>query len=250
VAVHIEDNDQKLQAIEALHETQRTVPLFAKYVDVHLIIDRFDRQFNLWRNVARLFSRTNLIMTLDVDFMLCTDLRANFDQLAPEHRERVLNGSAVFVIPAFEYAKKAAEIDATNYPDTKIELLPSVQSHEIIMFHAKWQRGHGPTDYKRWSMAVEPYLIDEYNYNYEPYVLMHRDGHPWYVSVDCSFDARCDERFVGYGSNKAACLYEIFLSGAEFWAMPNDFLIHQRHPYPENDRRVEVRFVSMHSSDV
>lgn len=52
---------------------------------------------------------------------------------------------------------------------------------------------------------------------------------------------RCDERFVGYGSNKAACLYEIYLSGAEFWVLPYDFLIHQRHPYPENDRRVEVR---------
>lgn len=55
-----------------------------------------------------------------------------------------------------------------------------------------------------------------------------------------STHTRCDERFVGYGSNKAACLYEIYLSGAEFWVLPNDFLIHQRHPYPENDRRVEV----------
>lgn len=53
---------------------------------------------------------------------------------------------------------------------------------------------------------------------------------------------RCDERFVGYGSNKAACLYEIFLAGAQFWVLPQDFLIHQRHPYPENDRRVEVCF--------
>ena len=57
-----------------------------------------------------------------------------------------------------------------------------------------------------------------------------------------NFEKRCDERFVGYGSNKAACLYEIFLSGAEFWVLPNDFLIHQRHPYPENDRRVERKY--------
>ncbi len=45
---------------------------------------------------------------------------------------------------------------------------------------------------------------------------------------------------MGYGANKAACLYEIYLSGAQFWVLPEDFLIHQRHPYPENDRRVEV----------
>lgn len=45
---------------------------------------------------------------------------------------------------------------------------------------------------------------------------------------------------MGYGANKAACLYEIYLSGVQFWVLPFDFLIHQRHPYPENDRRVEV----------
>ena len=71
VAVHIDDDDQKLQAIEQLHYFHKTNPFFAQYVDLHLIIDKFDRQFNYWRNVARFFARTDLIMTADVDFLLC-----------------------------------------------------------------------------------------------------------------------------------------------------------------------------------
>lgn len=144
----------------------------------------------------------------------------------------LLNGSAVFVVPAFELAKEAAEMDAENYPALKTDLIKLIEQKDVTMFHDKWQRGHGPTDYARWyQTTTEPYRVTEYNYNYEPYVLMKREGLPW-----------CDERFVGYGANKAACLYEIYMSGAQFWVMPQDFLIHQRHPYPENDRRVERKY--------
>ena len=58
---------------------------------------------------------------------------------------------------------------------------------------------------------------------------------------NCLLMNRCDERFTGYGSNKAACLYELFLAGYEFWVLPHDFLIHQRHLYPEEDRRKDRR---------
>ena len=46
-----------------------------KYVDVHLVVDNFERQFNMWRNVAKFFARTNYVMMLDVDFHPCTDFR-------------------------------------------------------------------------------------------------------------------------------------------------------------------------------
>jgi hypothetical protein len=60
-------------------------------------------------------------------------------------------------------------------------------------------------------------------------VIYKKEGTPW-----------CDERFIGYGANKAACLYEIFISGVDFWVLPNDFLIHQSHKYAEHDRTREV----------
>ena len=163
--------------------------------------------------------------------LLCSDLRLHYEQLSEEQRRKLNDGKAVFVIPAFEFTGKAAELDVADYPSGKEELHKFMEANEIVMFHHKWRRGHGPTNYEKWFQTEEAYLVTEYNYNYEPYVLMKREKLPW-----------CDERFVGYGSNKAACLYEIFLAGVEFWVMPQDFLIHQRHPYPENDRRVERKY--------
>jgi hypothetical protein len=51
---------------------------------------------------------------------------------------------------------------------------------------------------------------------------------------------RCDERFVGYGGNKAACLYEMYLSGVSFYVLSDDFLVHQSHAYDEEARKLEV----------
>jgi hypothetical protein len=64
---------------------------------------------------------------------------------------------------------------------------------------------------------------------YEPYIIYKKEGTPW-----------CDERFIGYGANKAACLYEIYLSGIDYWILPDDFLIHQTHFYLEDTRKKEV----------
>lgn len=53
-------------------------------------------------------------------------------------------------------------------------------------------------------------------------------------------ETRCDERFVGYGGNKAACLFEMYLSGMSFYVLSDHFLIHQNHLYEENARKNEV----------
>lgn len=61
------------------------------------------------------------------------------------------------------------------------------------------------------------------------------------LKLMCS-DDRCDERFIGYGGNKAACLYELYLSGVSFYVLPDDFLIHQSHAYAEKARKHERRY--------
>ncbi|CAE6494464.1 unnamed protein product [Rhizoctonia solani] len=98
------------------------------------------------------------------------------------------------------------------------------------MFHQSWVPGHGSTDYEQYYAAQpgEVYRVTKYQKSYEPYVIMRRDGPPW-----------CDERFVGYGGNKAACLFSIYLSGIDFYVFPDDFLIHQSHPYAEEARKNE-----------
>lgn len=58
----------------------------------------------------------------------------------------------------------------------------------------------------------------------------------------------CDERFIGYGGNKAACLYELYLSGVSYYVLPEDFLVHQSHAYAEKARQHEVRHCLTSSS--
>ena len=42
-----------------------------KRLYLHVIIDEFDRQFNLWRNMAKFYAPTNSVIMLDIDFYLC-----------------------------------------------------------------------------------------------------------------------------------------------------------------------------------
>ena len=54
---------------------------------------------------------------------------------------------------------------------------------------------------------------------------------------------RCDERFVGYGGNKAACHFEMYISGISYFVLSDHFIIHQNHRYEEVARKNEVYFL-------
>lgn len=162
----------------------------SSYVDVHLVIDNFDRQFNMWRNVAKFFSRTNYVMMLDVDFAICTDFRSRILN-SPVVLDELDSGRAAFVVPAFEFAKQEDGLDATTFPTSKQELMQLVESQTIGMFHASWKPGHGATNYTRYYAANpnEVYKVNTYTSAYEPYVIFKKEGTPF-----------CDERFIGYGA--------------------------------------------------
>jgi glycosyltransferase-like protein LARGE len=214
-----------MKELDGLFDTN---PDVRQYVDVHLIIDPFDRQFNLWRNVAKLYARTDYIMMLDVDFYLCTDFRHRVLS-NPSVLAKLDAGRTALVVPAFEYLLQDDGLDASTFPTHKTDLIQQVQQDRIDMFHKSWLNGHGSTNYSHWYASSDLYKVTDYNFSYEPYVIFKKDGAPW-----------CDERFIGYGANKAACLYEIYLAGLEYWVLPDDFLIHQTHSYPEDTRRKEV----------
>jgi len=48
-----------------LHDMYNSNPYMKEFVDVHVVVDKFNRQFNMWRNVARFFARSNYFMMLD-----------------------------------------------------------------------------------------------------------------------------------------------------------------------------------------
>ncbi|KAI9306929.1 glycosyl-transferase for dystroglycan-domain-containing protein [Cunninghamella echinulata] len=231
-AIHINDDETKQEVISELHDYFDKNRDMQQYVNIHLIIDTFDRQFNMWRNVAKFFARTDYIMMLDVDFHLCTNFRQRILN-NPQWMAMLDAGRTALVVPAFEYLLQDDGLDAKTFPTTKQQLLQLVEDEKIDMFHKSWLNGHGSTNYSKWYQTNEPslYEVTDYNYSYEPYVIFKRQGSPW-----------CDERFIGYGANKAACLYEIYLSGIDYWVLPEDFLIHQTHAYPESTRRKERQY--------
>lgn len=152
-------------ALHNLHALYASSPLFPENVDVHLALSPFTsalspetisststegeggRQFNVWRNAARLFARTEFVMMLDVDFAVCTDWRgfvrdavraassspirhlvrtgrrsqpppqdgANITEIVQRLRE----GTAALVVPAFEYRKQEDGIDQRAFPMDK-----------------------------------------------------------------------------------------------------------------------------------
>ncbi|KAK4519358.1 putative PHD type zinc finger protein with BAH domain-containing protein [Mucor velutinosus] len=230
-AIHINDDEQKESILAKLQQTYHGNPDMKRHVDVHLIIDKFDRQFNMWRNTAKLYARTDYIMMLDIDFYLCTDFRRDIlENTAIMNKLR--QGNTALVIPAFEYIVQSDGFNYENFPKTKDDLLMEVfEEEKLDMFHRSWEKGHSATNYFKWYTATEPYLVEDYNFSYEPYVIFKRQGSPW-----------CDERFIGYGANKAACLYEIYISGIDYYVLPNDFIIHQSHDYPEATRKRERLF--------
>lgn len=265
-AVHVVPSDSHV-VLDALHDLYTSTPGMSSFVDVHLVLSPFARQLNTWRNAARLFARTEFVMMLDVDFAICTDFRSHIRTgLDGEVGRSLRDGHAALVVPAFEYLNQQDGIDPDTFPSDKkvlfapvsipIEfnlfqvLLELVKAGRIDMFHKSWAPGHNSSDYPRFYAAApgEVYKIKQYQSAYEPYVIFKKEGPPWYVlefsdrvHLPCwLLHPRCDERFVGYGGNKAACLYEMYLSGMSFLVLADHFLVHQSHVYEEAARRVEV----------
>ncbi len=230
--VHVGDSADHAELFSQLDLLYNASPLMRQYVDIHLVYDPFDRQFNMWRNVAKFFARTDYVMMLDVDFWICTDFRSRMLN-SKEIMSRLEGGLAAFVVPAFEFFKQSDGVDPLTFPSDKAGLLQLVADDKIGMFHKSWQPGHGSTNYTRFYEAKpgEVYRAQGYSHSYEPYVIFKKEGTPW-----------CDERFIGYGGNKAACLYELYLSGVSYYILPDDFLIHQSHAYAEKARKHERRY--------
>lgn len=113
-------------------------PDFSTYVDVHLVLSPFQvsegsRQFNAWRNLARLYARTDFVAMLDVDFVPCTDFRSFIkhnlkdrlrgpevnDAGARKLMERFIRGNLAFVVPAFEYTRQEDGLNPETFPHNK-----------------------------------------------------------------------------------------------------------------------------------
>ncbi|KZV61665.1 glycosyltransferase family 49 protein [Peniophora sp. CONT] len=224
--------EEQLAALQDLIKSSRAL---RERADIHLLVSPFPRALNAWRNAARLFARSQLVLLLDADFVPPPAFPASslLSTLDPTLAQRVTEGTAALVLPAFEYTLQSDGADASKFPKAKSELMKEVKKGKISMFHKTWAPGHNCTDYDRYGKAKtgEVYEVTTYTSAYEPYVIVARDAGGW-----------CDERFTGYGGNKAACLYELHLSGATFFVLADQFVIHQSHAYEEQARKSERKY--------
>lgn len=227
-ASHIEDP----RAVAALRQLRKKIEenqeLFDARIDIHLIIDEFPRQFNYWRNVARLYARSDYIFMLDVDFAIMSPIESIV------HDELLLNmlkdGGTALLLPALEFAGAAKSTGIEDFPRTKMEVQKLFKAKKLMLFHGNTNAGHKCIKLGKWMSSTEMYDLPCWEAPFEPYGIFNRKAAPW-----------CDERFVGYGRNKASCWFEMYLAGIQMKVLPDHYAIHQYHPYPLETRKKEVR---------
>lgn len=194
-------------------------PTLKRYADIHLIITPpsprpVSLAHNLDRNLARLFARTEFILFTTPDTVPATNIQQTLRTHADVFHPRLRLGD-VFVLPTFAYTPdtSAAEQEAPRrqIPTSKSTVIGLVARGEMGLLDNHWKLNTGPTCYDHWKDAESVYPVEEYEFHYEPVVIMSRDTGFW-----------CPERFM---ENKAACLYGTYLNGGEFWVLPDDFMI-------------------------
>lgn len=104
--------------LDELHKLYVSNPHMSTYADIHLVLDPFERQFNLWRNIARFYARTDFVMMLDVDFALCTDFRSRVLG-SDEVMKKLKEGRMALVVPAFEFLRQKDGLNASTFPTDK-----------------------------------------------------------------------------------------------------------------------------------
>ncbi|KAG0245141.1 hypothetical protein BGX31_007852 [Mortierella sp. GBA43] len=239
VVLHIDHPTDEAGAsnpITRLHTMRNSNPKIRNQVDIHLMTTpqthrhptatTVRQQTNMHRNLARFFARTDYVLLLDADGSLPgTDVSKTFKEY-PNLMDKLKSGN-VFVLPGFNVsmeAPTAAEDEETEttsgitpalkysqLPKDKATLLTMVHEGQVVLSEKTWKRTIRNVDFSTWATSTRPNAIQNYDPYFAPSVIIRRDKMLW-----------CPERF---GNNQAACLFELYLSGADFWVLPKDFTI-------------------------
>ncbi|CAG8438386.1 4791_t:CDS:2 [Ambispora gerdemannii] len=193
--------------------------ILRRNVDVHLVAglissknpEILPRPTNFHLNVARFFARSDFVMFLDHDTWPSSNTRSII-----RNNKHLLVQNDVIVLPTFIFTENATTYE---FPDTHTELLDLVNGGLMGLQDDGWELGSGPTSLNSWANG-DLYSIEEYELHYRPNFVSKKGGSiPW-----------CTERF---DDNKAACLYQMYITGSELWVIPDAFLI-RHHLNPDS----------------
>ncbi|KAG0002912.1 hypothetical protein BGZ79_002066 [Entomortierella chlamydospora] len=232
---HPTDEPGALNPITRLHTMRNSNPKIRNQVDIHLITTpqthrrpastTVQQQSNLHRNLARFFARSDFVLLLDADGSLpATDVAKSFKE-NPQWMDKLRTGN-VFVLPGFNVSMAVPTSDddeseedtglvpvlkANELPSDKDSLLELIHEGQVVLSEKTWKRTIRNVNFNTWATHTKLSAIQNYDPFFGPSVIIRRDKMLW-----------CPERF---GDNQAACLFELYLSGADFWVLPEDFTI-------------------------
>lgn len=127
--------------------------------------------------------------------------------------------------------KKSLDGLAASHPPPSLlpEHLQGAEGPIFTLFDRRWEAGKGPTSFSKWKAAQYEagkhtnedhstdspttsngfYEVIDYDLHYAPSLVIGRDRQPW-----------CTERFE---YNRAACIYQMYLQGANKWVLPTSW---------------------------
>uniref|UniRef100_A0A7S3DJR4 Glycosyltransferase family 49 protein n=1 Tax=Palpitomonas bilix TaxID=652834 RepID=A0A7S3DJR4_9EUKA len=220
--------EEKVKALDTVDRFVAKLGDIVKRLNIHLV-RKCHTVFptNVLRNVALRYIQTEYFIMDDIDLLPAPGMQKRFLDLVSRMPDNDIQRTA-FVVPCFEMDPKAL---AGGFPKDKRALLylhnkvGTVKTGKGTFWPA-----HGPTNFDRWKTTKEPYTV-AYKRYFEPYYILKR-GAPGY-----------DERFSGYGHNKAEHALHLHHFNYKFLVMPNDFLIHINHRISDTQRKVnQTRF--------
>ncbi|SGZ01293.1 BQ5605_C033g11136 [Microbotryum silenes-dioicae] len=155
-----------------------------------------------------------------------------FDALAAEHIQML--ESTLPLARAEWPTKKASLVTLVN---TRSGSPSNPTTARMALFDRRWDPNHGPTNWYLWRKSAtdarllekpesgggvglgvggrvgggnDVYRVLDYDLHFAPFVVVSKKGQPW-----------CTERFE---EMPAACVYQMYLAGAEMWVLPDEWV--------------------------
>lgn len=219
-------------------------------------VDEYDAGYpiNALRNLATDESTGDFVFALDVDFVASEYF---LDRLR-DYQDHGLSEAAktakpvALVIPAFWIPNEGPHaVPDKDRPDPAVFLprnWPDLAKSKAELFKVSLREpAHGPTDFPRWHAALfdQKNKSDDWTYHvdfaeyFEPYVIVNKHLAPRY-----------DERFRGYGFNKAEFLHHLNANGFDFQVLATEaFVLHGEHEKSVSQDKYGNRLTDLRAQD-
>eukprot|EP01135_Chromosphaera_perkinsii_P002034 Nk52_evm81s215 gene=Nk52_evmTU81s215 len=175
---------------------------------------------NRLRNMGRKNIKTAFCLVTDADIIPSPGLRSSFidyaykSDLLKLRNQKVDVLKTVWIVPVFEMK---AESEDEKIPQSKAQLTKMHEEGMVRPFYSAIMKElQATTNYPKFFVSNGTYEV--------PYTDRYFSYEPFYI---CWYDAPLfDERFVRWGFDRRALVYELYIRGYRFVVMADEYLVH------------------------